>query len=241
MRSRIIHLVLSLSVVLGASILPSVAISPSASAASAVQFVGGAENFVFYPNGGWNSTDLFGGFKNLMPGDRRTEPINVKNTASDYDYVKIYLRAEPQSTTSSADTSTDTDSATMSELLSQLTLNVYQDGDLLSSSPAAEAGGLETNTLLGTFHNGDETTLVAEISAPSNLSNRYMHSLGEVDWFFTAEGYKDGVIVPPNTGTLTTTDINGAAIGISVVISLALAFLLWFCYHRYYRSFQQKH
>lgn len=245
MRNRIICLVLSLSIIFGANFLLGTIISPSVSATSAVQFVGGAENFIFYPDGGWNATDLFGGLKNLMPGDKRSESIIVKNTATDYDYVKIYLRADPNhdSTSSNANTNNSSDSsdASTSELLSQLNLNVYQDGKLISSSSAAEPGGLTNNVLLGSFNSGDETMLVAEVSAPENLGNRFTNSIGAVDWFFTAEAYKNGTAIPPDTGILTTTDINGATVAIIITISLILAILIWFCYHKYYRSLQQKH
>ena len=175
-------------------------------AASTVQFEGGAENFVFYPDGAWTSTDLFGSLQNLMPGDQRTETITVKNLASDYDYVKIYLRAE---TTSDANS-----------LLSHLTLNLYQAGELLSSTSASNTGALTTNFELGTFTYGEETLLAVEIIAPSSLGNNYLHTQGEINWIFTAEAYKDGQIVAPDTGIMST---SGSTLATETIILAAVA------------------
>ena len=44
---------------------------------------------------GYTDTDLFGNFKNVMPGDELTENITIKNNVSGFDYVKLYIRAVP--------------------------------------------------------------------------------------------------------------------------------------------------
>lgn len=164
-----------------------------AHATSTVSFEGGAENFVFSP-----SNDLFGSFKDLAPGDTRTETITVKNLAADYDFVKLYLRAE-------SDTATN-------GLLSQLTFNLSHGEELISSDASA-------NLALGTFYPGDETTLTLEVSAPLTLGNAYQHTQNEIKWIFTAEAYKDGQIAPPNTGTALTTP---SAANETIVIASAL-------------------
>ena len=180
-----------------------------AHATSTVSFEGGAENFVFSP-----SNDLFGGFKDLTPGDTRTETITVKNLATDYDFVKLYLRATPNTNTA--------------DFLSHLTLNVYQDSELLSSASASDPANLTENTLLGTFYPGDETTLTLEVSAPLTLGNAYQHTTGNIAWIFTAEAYKDGQIVPPNTGAATAATPGSAneTIVIASATALVLAMLL---------------
>ncbi|MBQ3294534.1 hypothetical protein IJG98_02295 [Candidatus Saccharibacteria bacterium] len=168
-----------------------------AHATSTVSFEGGAENFVFSP-----SNDLFGGFKDLAPGDTRTETITVKNLATDYDFVKLYLRAE-------SDTATN-------GLLSQLTFNLSRGEELISSDASA-------NLALGTFYPGDETTLTLEVSAPLTLGNAYQHTQNEIKWIFTAEAYKDGQIAPPNTGTALATP---SAANETIVIASASALVL---------------
>lgn len=161
---------------------------------SAVYFEGGADNFVFYPGTTWGEVDLFDGFKNAMPGDKLTETIKVRNTAPEYDYVKIYLRAEAHDESSNplSDSVTHEETVvTMSDFLSQLSMRVYNGGNLIYNASPDRLGGLKNNVLLGEFINGASTTLKVELNIPKTLGNEYMHRAGEVDWVFTAEGYKD--------------------------------------------------
>ena len=170
-------------------------LAPNAGALnSAVYFEGGADNFVFYPGTEWSDVDLFDGFKNIMPGDKCTETIKVRNTAPEYDYVKIYLRAEAHDESSNplSDSVADKETvATMSDFLSQLSMRVYNGGNLIYNTSPDQLGGLKNNVPLGEFVNGASTTLTVELNVPKTLSNAYMHRAGEVDWIFTAEGYKD--------------------------------------------------
>ena len=184
----------------------------NAFAASTVQFENGAENFVFYSDSDWSETDLFGGLKNLIPGDTRSENILIKNSAPDFDYIKIYLRAEPVSAPSSA-------------FLSKLTLNLYKDSELISRSSASEQGSLQTNLELGTVEYNDETLLTAEILAPASLTSEFSDTSAEILWTFTAEAFKNGVPVPitPNTGSSPAT--THASIS-KIIIIVALASII---------------
>ena len=138
--------------------------------------------------------DLFDGFKNVMPGDKLTETIKVRNTAPEYDYVKIYLRAEAHDESNnplSDSVAHEETVVTMSDFLSQLSMRVYNGGDLIYNASPNQLDGLKNNVLLGEFVNGASTTLKVELNIPKTLGNEYMHRAGEVDWIFTAEGYKD--------------------------------------------------
>ncbi|MCR5572540.1 MAG: hypothetical protein K6F57_02080 [Candidatus Saccharibacteria bacterium] len=169
--------------------------APNASALnSAVYFEGGADNFVFYPGTSWSDVDLFDGFKNVMPGDKLTETVKVRNTAPEYDYVKIYLRADShdESANPLSDSVADKETvATMSDFLSQLSMRVYNGGQLIYNATPDKLDGLKENVLLGEFVNGASTTLTVELTVPKTLGNKYAHRAGEVDWIFTAEGFKD--------------------------------------------------
>ena len=113
---------------------------------SAVYFEGGADNFVFYPGTSWSEVDLFDGFKNVMPGDKLTETIKVRNTAPEYDYVKIYLRADPhdESANPLSDSVADKETvATMSDFLSQLSMRVYNGGQLIYNATPDKLDGLK--------------------------------------------------------------------------------------------------
>jgi len=179
-------------------------------ALSEVRFEGGAENFVFIEDGS-ETSDLFMGFRALMPGDTRTENITVKNTATEYDFVKLFLRAEPLTGTNA--------------LLDRLTLNIYHDNVLVSSSPASSQGALASNLELGTFNYGEETLLTVEIIAPSDLENDYEYTEEEINWIFTAEAYKDGKIVSPNTGAGSPLDSSNVLPEILIVSLLAITIL----------------
>lgn len=159
--------------------------APKALASSTVSFEGNADRFVFY---NVSDSDLFSDFHALMPGDALSSSVTVKNTATEYDFVKIYLRAEPESST----------------LLENLTLSLYQNGELLSSASASDPAVLTKNFELGSFTPGEETLLTIELSAPLTLGNDYEFKEGKINWIFSAEAYKDGQLVAPNTGTAPT-------------------------------------
>ena len=165
---------------------------------SAVYFEGGADNFVTYP-----SEDLFDGFKSAMPGDKLTETVKIRNTAPEYDYVKIYLRAEAHNETANPLSESVAESetvATMSDFLAQLSMKVYEGENLIYEASPDQLDGLASNVLLGQFANGAGTTLTVELDVPKTLGNEYAHRSGEVDWIFTAEGYIDGEPVNPDPG-----------------------------------------
>ena len=173
--------------------------APNASALnSAVYFEGGADNFVTYP-----SEDLFDGFKSAMPGDKLTETVKIRNTAPEYDYVNIYLRAEAHDETANPLSESVAESetvATMSDFLAQLSMKVYEGENLIYEASPDQLDGLASNVLLGQFTNGAGTTLMVELDVPKTLGNEYAHRSGEVDWIFTAEGYIDGEPVNPDPG-----------------------------------------
>ena len=51
--------------------------------------------FDVQPGSEYHTTDLFDGFKDVMPGDDLTEEITITNEARDCDYIKLYLRMIP--------------------------------------------------------------------------------------------------------------------------------------------------
>ena len=57
---------------------------------ASVSYEGGAEQFVFLPGSDYTDTDLFDGFKGVMPGDTVTQKITVTNRLSGSDTVKLY-------------------------------------------------------------------------------------------------------------------------------------------------------
>lgn len=164
---------------------------------------------------GYTDTDLFGSFKNVMPGDELTEDITVKNSVNGFDYVKLYIRAVPHDeqgnllTYDEAFENTDGKDkqniegmrdetvATMADFLAQLSMDVYlvnADGtkqSIFSASPDKSAQ-LTDSVLLGTFAKGESAKIQAVLHVPAEqLGNEYANRVGEVDWLFTVEGFNN--------------------------------------------------
>ena len=160
--------------------------APTSALRSAVYFLGQADSFVFHPGSDWSDTDLFDNFEGLMPGDKRTEEIQVRNASGDCDYVKIYLKAEAA------------EDPTMADFLSQLQMVVKNGDQVIYQASPDQTAGLSEFALLGTYNPGDASTLDVILEVPITLGNEYMHREGAVDWTFMAECYVDGEIVEPD-------------------------------------------
>ena len=184
-------------------------------AADAVVRRDGTSGLVIETTGsGYTDTDLFNNFKDVMPGDERTETITIKNSVNGFDYVKLYIRAEAHDEEGNPltysepfenedghdqadiDGVRDETVVTMADFLSKLTMEVYlvnADGtkqSIFSASPD-ETAQLTDNVLLGTFAKGKSAKLEAVLTVPAGLGNEYAYRVGEVDWVFTVEGFNN--------------------------------------------------
>lgn len=144
----------------------------TAGAAGTVTYLGGAEKFLFAPGSGYSATDLFTSFKEVMPGDKRTGTVAVRNSGNTR--VRLYLRAL------GAQEQTDA-------LLKQMHLTVEAGGEILSSSSADSPGGLAQWTLLGTFAPGAVRELKLTLEMPLSADNSSAGQIGLVDWQLQAE------------------------------------------------------
>ena len=181
----------------------------ASAAAPSVTFRGFSGGFDFQPGSEYTLTDLFDNFKNVMPGDKLTQTITFTNSATDCDFVNLYLRVEPHDETANpltydekfenedgkdqANVSGQRDEtvATMADFLSQLTMRVYNGKQLIYVSSPDKAGGLRDDRLLGAFRSGEKATLRVELDVPIDLGNEYANRVGEVDWVFHVEGFNE--------------------------------------------------
>lgn len=154
------------------ALLMAVLLCGSALAAASVSYEGGAEKFVFLPGSSLSASDLFEGFKDVLPGDVLTQTIRVQNDSASS--VRIYMRADPVS-------------AADADFLNQLHLSVTAGEKEIFDAQAGEQGGLANNTLLGTFKKSGGTDLTVTLEVPAELGNEYMDRLGTVPWTFLAE------------------------------------------------------
>lgn len=183
----ITSLVLMLLVVMSMSVT-AFAASPS------IMFEGFSKGFDFQPGSEYTETDLFGSFKNVIPGDTVTETITFTNSATDCDFVNLYMRAEAHDETDnplSPKVAEKESVATMTEFLSKLSMKVWNGTELIYDASPDQLDGLKSNKFLGTFHTGETATLKVELSVPIELDNKYANRVGEVDWIFHVEAYNE--------------------------------------------------
>lgn len=164
-------------------------------AGPSIEFKGFTEGFEFEPGSEYTETDLFDNFKNVMPGDVLTEEISFTNSATDCDFINLYMRAvahdeagNPLSTNVAASGETV---ATISDFLAQLSMKVWNGTELIYDASPDELDGLQENKFLGTFRTGDTATLKVELSVPITLGNDFANRVGEVDWVFHVEAYNE--------------------------------------------------
>ena len=176
------------------TLLLTVSLATSAFASSSITFKGFSAGFDFQPGSEYTETDLFDGFKNVMPGDTVTDTITFTNEATDCDYVNLYMRAETHDEAGnplSEKVAEKETVATMTEFLSKLSMKVWNGTELIYDASPDQLDGLQNNTLLGTFRTGDTTTLKVELTVPIELDNRFANRVGEVDWIFHVEAYNE--------------------------------------------------
>lgn len=199
---------LNLILVLLTAVMVLSCLSVSVMAANAkVEYVGGEDQFDFAPGSSYTATDLFDNFKGIMPGDTREQIIEFENSARDFDYIKLYLRAEPhdEETNPLSPAVAETETvATMRDFLAQLDLTVSyvnEDGETVTLDALPEdSNDLIDGVFLGKFENGEEAAITVKLTVPIEMGSEYMDRIGEVDWVFTAECFNDIhiPIVPEN-------------------------------------------
>ena len=163
-------------------------------AAPSITFEGFSKGFDFQPGSEYTETDLFGSFKNVMPGDTVTETITFTNSATDCDFVNLYMRAEAHDETDnplSPKVAEKETVSTMTEFLSKLSMKVWNGTELIYDASPDQLDGLKSNKLLGTFRTGETATLKVELSVPIELDSKYANRVGEVDWIFHVEAYNE--------------------------------------------------
>ena len=186
---------------------------------SSITFTGFSSGFEFQPGSEYTETDLFGSFKNVMPGDTVTETITFTNSATDCDFVNLYMRAEAHDETDnplSPKVAEKESVATMTEFLSKLSMKVWNGTELIYDASPDQLDGLKSNKLLGTFRTGETATLKVELSVPIELDNKYANRVGEVDWIFHVEAYNESQLSVRKVWS----DGNASHVGDSITVNL---------------------
>lgn len=166
---------------------------PAFAAGGNVTYSGGSGKLIFTPGSEYSPTDLFPNFKDVMPGDSITQPITVRNDASNKVKVKIYMRALGAHEGSE-------------EFLSQLSLKVAKSDKntmaYMFDAAADETAQLDGWVLLGTLYSGGEVNLDVTLEVPVTLDNMFQDLVGYLDWEFMIMEYAISPTdpQPPKTG-----------------------------------------
>ena len=164
---------------------------------------------------GYHSTDLFNGFKNVMPGDTIEDEITIENNYRGSDYVEVRMYAvphgeknplqysEPYEETDGKDQppvisgERDETVESMREFLNQMALTLsYTDEngnrvtlDALKYTEKTEAkNDLTVNgdgILLAALDKGEDIKLSLELNVPITMGNEFANRVGEIDWVFS--------------------------------------------------------
>lgn len=154
-------------------------VTGTAQASSGLTFNGQGNAFTFtsgspdqeYP------TDLFSNFKDVMPGDTRTEQITIRNNATSRADVRFHLLSSGAVGQESQ------------EFLENLTLSVTRsDGVQLYSGPASGSMG---EIDLGRLAYGGSVVLTVVLGVPIELDNSFQEAAGHISWRIRIEEYND--------------------------------------------------
>lgn len=169
----------------------------------------------------YTDTDLFGNFKNVMPGDSLADEVKITNLAVDSDYVKVYIQAIPHGVNNplSPSVAEQETIASMKDFLSQLNMQVWDGEKRIYNASPDETAQLSDRVYLGSLRRFKSMTLDVELRIPITLGNKYADRIGEVDWVITFEAFDDPS-ENPKTG-----DYIMIAVAVMAVSALALVVL----------------
>lgn len=173
---------------------------------SIVTYKGRDTGFEYAPESTYVETDLFDDFKQVMPGDKRTEKITITNECGSCDYITVYMCAllhddannpiSPkvlEKLTEDERRGLESELEYMHDFLKQLTLTVWngkqtEKNVIYTGSPDSLETGFENEKVfLGSLYYGQSVTLNAQLEVSIEMGNEYADRIGEVDWIFVVE------------------------------------------------------
>lgn len=173
---------------------------------STVTYTGKGDYIEFAPGSVYTDTDLFDNFKDIMPGDVRSEEVTLQNRSKNSDYIKVWMRAvlhdENDNTISPKvlnELQKDDRRGNLSKLeymndfLDRLTLTIWKgdkkDANIIykGSPDSLEKGFEDGNVYLGSFKYNESIKLNMELAVDIEMGNEYADRIGEVDWVFVIE------------------------------------------------------
>lgn len=152
----------------------------------------------------YSYSDLFGNFKQVMPGDKLTEKIIFNNSANDCEYIRLFLSIELKDEETEGIDELDKDTSSMRDFLAQLTIRVFNKDELIYESKLDNFVENYQNIFLGKINSGESAELNVEIEVPIDMGNEYTNKIGEVDWLFQLEAFDSPSSPAADSTNLTT-------------------------------------
>ena len=132
-----------------------------------VEYSGDAHKLAAVPE------DFFAGFGEWMPGDEKTEQVQIKNTTDTKTELVFFTGYENQN-------------EQQMKLLQNMFLTIrYQDKELYSGTLTAEA--LREGVSLGLYAPGEEAVMEYTVSLPKTVNNALAKTDAAVKWIFAAK------------------------------------------------------
>lgn len=191
-----------------------------------VEFNGPSSGFSFDVNGG----DLFANFKNLIPGESRSQVISVTNNWNNQ--TEIFLKAAYVDQMASEDTY-----ELVEKLLREyVTITVSDNqGELIYTGPIYGSYDVEpngTNSMkypisLGSFKANESKNLYVSLSVDTAMDNESKDLLGLIQWSFSAAGSETPIDPSgdiPGTGDTTPRIFYAVIAGLSFILLTALCY-----------------
>lgn len=154
----------------------------------------------------WTASDLFDNFKNVMPGDTKTQDITLTNKTGE-DTLHVYLSILPHDLENNqidkdalegkfvAATWTDENGdpltgeallKKMSAFLGYMTFTIYQGQETITKFTGNEP--FEGSVELCAIPKGETATITVQLEVSKDMENEFAHKAAEVDWKFTGIG-----------------------------------------------------
>ncbi|MDD2955434.1 MAG: LPXTG cell wall anchor domain-containing protein [Oscillospiraceae bacterium] len=189
-----LHIKKIAGILLAGALLAGFCVTAFAENDSNVIWEGDPEGIVISSDSGYLK-DLFPTMRGMMPGDSLTQTIEISNR--DRKSVRVWLRARA---TGRAQFDSDEEYALAQELVEKLELELWLKVDdrqsLIYRGPASGVmregfengyGSMTEQIFLGNYARGSGAQLLATVTAPAELDNRYQKAIAKVDWVFTME------------------------------------------------------
>ena len=142
--------------------------------AASITIAPGAEEVIFNPT----DKDLFEDFKNMMPGDVRTQKIALVNSEDDAN-ITVYMRAEVEEA--------DKDFLRWYKISVYLGNNQTDKGIVIAENVLSVEGNLKNDVKIATLTPGQTKYITVMIECDKQMSNDYALKEGTIHWIFSCE------------------------------------------------------